>query len=366
MGAVQGELDNNIVDGVQLGLDENGKATRPIGYWVRDTFEGDVWVFRSLAEMHHVFDPQETGLYRGITPYHASINPLHDLDDLEMLEMQKAKNNSEIANVLRNASGEINPNMVRRQRYLGQTAAPAKADEDFKMRMEMYRKVLGSRTIALKTNEVIDQLTSTNPSAATQWFWRYKIGQVCADQGIPLLLIFPELIEDSQGTAVRGIYDNAHEFFREKFFVFAHAAREIYRYYANWARYNDPRCVDAPADWQKCHVIPPRAVNVDIGRNSTAMLAELAAGTTNYDRVYGAQGSTAEVGLRLKAKNVVLIKRIAQEEGCEPAEIAAPLGDVLLKLAQAEAETQQPDGEDPTTTRSRKKEKAKVAAGEED
>jgi capsid protein len=330
------ETDRNVVDGVQLGLDSRGKATKPIGYWVRESFEGDAWVFRSVAEVHHVFDPTRVGMYREITPYHACLNTLHDLDDLEAMEMQKAKANSEVANILKNSTGEIPPSMVRRERYLGKAVAPGKADEDFNKRLEMYRKVLGSRTIALKSNEDLAQLTSTNPSAATQWYWRYKIGQICAAQGIPMILIFPEMIESIQGTVVRGIYDNAHEFFRSKFFVFAHAARDVYRYYANWARYNDPRCVDAPADWAKCHVIPPRAVNVDIGRNSAAMLSELAAGTTNYDRVYGMQGSTAEVGLRQKARNVALIKRIAKEEGVEPAEIAAPLGDVLLKLAQAE------------------------------
>ncbi len=39
--------------------------------------------------------------------------------------------------------------------------------------------------------------------------------------GVPLLLVFPEMIESFNGTVVRGIYDNAHEFFRGKTFLFA-------------------------------------------------------------------------------------------------------------------------------------------------
>ena len=222
----------------------------------------------------------------------------------------------------------------------------------------MYRKIIGSRTLALKTGEKLEQFDSKSPSAATQWYWRYKIGQICSAARIPLILIFPELVETMQGTVVRGIYDDAHQTFRGNFFLFAHAARDMCRYYANWARYNDKRVQDAPADWAKCHVIPPRAVNVDIGRNSAAMLAELAAGTTNFDDVYGANGGTAEVGLRKKGLNVLMIKRIAKEltaratkEGLgvtvEPAEISAPMADVLSKLAQAQAAAGQTDPDGP-------------------
>lgn len=338
--------DDDVVDGVQLGRDaRTNKVIRPTGYWIRDDFTGSAWNFRSVADMHQVFDPERIGMYRGITPYHASLNTLHDVDDLEMFEMQRAKENAQIANVIKNNAGEIDPNTFRRDRYLGksvQTAGSGSAsDKDFDKRMEMYRRILGARTIALKTGEDIVQSGAENPSASTQWYWRYKLGQVCWAVGVPLILIFPELLEGMQGTVVRGIYDKAHLGFRAKSFIYAHAARRMYRYYANWARYNDPRCVDAPADWAKCHVLLPRAVNVDIGRNSAAMLAELAAGTTNYDDVYGAIGSTAEVGLRKKAKNISLIKRIAKEESAssgeevQPEEIAAPLADIVQKLALA-------------------------------
>ena len=346
------------VDGVEI--DSRGS---PLGYWVRDDFAGEAWTFRSTSDMLHVFDPERVGMYRGITPYHASLNTLHDLDDLELMEMERAKQNSEIANVLKNPAGELNPTLLRRQRFLQAASIPPgnqTPDDELAKRIEMYRTVLGSRTIALKTGEELEQFDSKQPSAATQWYWRYKIAQVCAAAGVPMILVFPELIETMQGTAVRGIYDNAHLFFRSKYFVFATIARDIYRFYLQWARYNVAGLTDGPADWAKCHVIPPRAVNVDVGRNSAAMLAELAAGVTNYDDVAGANGTTAEVLLRKKAANVKLIHEIADEEGIEAAEIAAPLADILQKLAAAEASDsdgsdQSDDSDKPGTARGKGK-----------
>src|SRR6185312_4379734 len=98
---------------------------------------------------------------------------------------------------------------------------------------------IGSRTIALKTGEKLEQIGAETPSAATQWYWRYKIGQVCSVAGVPIILIFPELTEGIQGTVVRGIYDNAHETFRSHFYGYAKAAVKMYQYFVNWARYND-------------------------------------------------------------------------------------------------------------------------------
>ncbi len=344
----------DIVDGVQLGHDAaTGKVTKPIGYHVRDGFMGEEWTFRSTADMLHVFDPKRIGMYRAITPYHASIETLHDLDDLEKMEMQRAKQNAEVANILTNQAGQISNASLRRQAWNNQQQPGTPQANDDDKRINAYRKILGSRTIALKNGETLTQFDSKTPSAATQWYWRYKIGQVAAAAKVPLILIFPELIEHMQGTVVRGIYDNAHMFFRGKSHIFATAAERIYQFYANWARYNDPRCVDAPADWAKCHVILPRAVNVDIGRNSAAMLAELAAGVTNLDDIAGASGTTAEVLIRKKARNVAMVKQIAAEESAsagvevKPGEIMGNLADIASKLSATEQQAPADTDENP-------------------
>lgn len=330
-------IDNqdDIIDGVQMGRDVLNNVVCPIGYWVLDGVQATSWVFRSTDDMLHVFAPRLVGMVRDVTRYAPVINTLHDLDDLELMEMERAKQNSEVSNIIKNASGTISADDKRSRRWGALSATPVNdpKEDSLDQRVHLYRKILGSRTVALKTGEELEQFGSETPSAATQWYWRYKIGQICSACNVPVILVFPELIETMQGTAIRGIYDNAHVTFRESFHLYAYAAADMYRFFANWARYNDPRCYDAPADWDKCHVTPPRAVNVDIGKNSQAMLQELAMGTTNFDAIYGAQGSTARVGLTKKAKEIKLIKQIAQQisedgDGIEvkPEEICGQLG----------------------------------------
>ena len=120
------------------------------------------------------------------------------------------------------------------------------------------------------------------------------------------------------------------------------------------------KLADAPDDWFKCHVIPPRAVNVDVGYTSEAKIAELNAGLTDYDSVAGAHGGTAEVIFRRKARQIALIKKIADEEttrsGFEvkPEEIAGNLADILEKMAMAQAASE-PEGDEPPTPAKKKK-----------
>lgn len=334
------EVDD-LVDGVQLRRGANGQPTKPEGYWIKDGFDGDAWTFRSTDQMHHVFDPHRVGMYRDITPYHTVLNPIGDLEDLGDMEMQRAKQNSEIAYLVKTASGELNGNLRRESRYGTVPTATTETDKQFAARINQYRKILGSRVVSGRKDDEWQQWANSNPSAATQWYWLYKTAQVCSAVGIPLLVCFPEFITQIQGTVVRGIYDEAHEFFRSQYFLFAVAARKIYRYRAQWARYNVKDLADAPADWAKCHVIPPRAINVDIGNQSAATLAELEAGITNWDDIAGRHGTTAEVLIRKKVKNVAMIKKICAEvssqEGVEvlPAEVSAPIADVLQKMATA-------------------------------
>lgn len=327
------------VDGCEI--DGSGRTT---GFWVRDGFEGDAWVFRSADQMLHVYDPERVGMYRAVTPYHAVLNTAQDLDDLEIFEMGRAKENSQTASIWETWSGELNPDTNRGQRYgRVQPVTGQMTQEEFQKRLEQYRQVLGSKVVAIKPGEKITENANKNPSAATQWYWMLKMAQISAAVNIPFLLVLPEIISNWNSVSVRATLDDAHLSFRSKFHVHAHAARDIYRFFTNWARYNDPRCVDAPADWNRCHVIPPRAVNVDVGRNAAAQLADYAAGITNLDDIAGATGATGDTLTYKKARGVARVKQIAAEVSKEmkvevkPEEVMGPLADIAQKLALSEA-----------------------------
>lgn len=325
---------DHVIDGV--GVDDNGK---PVEYWMRDGLEGSAWLARPASQVVHIFSPERIGMYRGITPYHAVLNTINDFDDLEIMEMQRAKANAEDAKVFTTWNGELDPNMARQQRGMigGNGATPI--DHDLDKRIEQYRQVLGSRSIALRPGEDVKYPSNPSPSAAQQWYYRFKASQVCSAVSIPIILVWPDSM---QGTVVRAVLDDANIFFQSEFSYFAHAAKDTYRFYAQWARYNVPGLQDAPADWNRCHAIPPRACNVDVGRNSAAKISELAVGLTSYDDEARAAGSISDDVFLRKARNVAKIKKIAKQVSIEtgeqvsPAEIASPIADVLQSLALAE------------------------------
>lgn len=353
-----GNSRSNVVDGVQI-----DDAGRPVGYWIRDGFDGDKYVFRQIYDpmrpqaggVMHVYDPDRIGQYREITPYHAVLNQVQDLDMLATLEMDRAKENASVAYQVETVDGELvdAQNLVRKT-YNQTTPSGALSDPDAELqkRIQQYATQLGSKVIATRIGEKMNQFGSESPSACTQWYWRFLIEQVAENVNIPLLLVLPESV---QGTVARGVLDDAQTWFTDRFNTFKRPAIAAFRHWAAWAAYNIPELADPPADYLKAHVTPPRAVNVDVGYNAAAELAALAAGITNWDDIAGKNGKTARELITKKARNVGLLKQVAAEVGAEmgvsiePAEISAPIADVLAKMAQAnQANAAAEQAENPT------------------
>jgi lambda family phage portal protein len=320
-----------IIDGIQI--DKNG---RPTAYWVRDNFDGNTYTPIPANRMIHVFEACRPGQYRGLPFLYPVMNDLHDLDDLQLFEMKAAKEAAEITNVVENGSGEISSAASLRRERVNQTTQNASGVETTESRTKWIRDVLGGRSIALKLGESFKQFVSERPSVATKEYWDYITSKVCAGTGISKMLVFPWSL---QGTIARGDYDIANAFFRSRSAVLASAFTRVYLFYMEWAKSNDSRIFDPPGDWKSVTVRPPRGCNVDIGRNSQAMLAELEAGATTYDAIYGALGLDYRRELRKKAKEAAYIRALATEFKITPGEIASAAA-AAIQAAMQSAPTQ--------------------------
>lgn len=277
-----------VVDGCQI--DPRG---RTIGYYIADEDSKGNKTFnvgaRSATSVIHVFEPSRAGQYRELPLLHAAINELRDLDDLHVLEMIACKDGAEKSNIIKNAAGEINPaTLIRARASTTQPAINASGNyQSTEERAQHTSIALGGRTIALKTGEEFAQFRNERPSVVTQGYWRYKTELACNAVGIPYCMVFPESM---QGTVYRGALDMAATFFGQRFSVINDVVKRIYSRNMSWARYNDPKLADAPADWWKVSVQAPRACNVDVGYNSAAAIAELGAGILTPAMHYGARG----------------------------------------------------------------------------
>jgi capsid protein len=217
-GGAPGNDKSNVIDGVQI-----DSAGRPVGYWVRDSFSGDDYVYRPIYDplkpvaggVMHVYDPDRIGMYREITPYHATLNQTTDLEMLSCLEMDRAKANAEIAYNVKTVDGDLPDaqNLVRKNFRM--TTASGKADEpddEMLKRIQQFRTVLGSRVTATRLNEELQQFANSSPSAQTQWYWKFLIEQICEGVNIPVLLVLPE---SYQGTTTRAVLDDANIWFHK-------------------------------------------------------------------------------------------------------------------------------------------------------
>lgn len=339
------ELGKDIVDGVQLSRDEGGELYgKPGGYHVRLGMDGEKWSYvrafdpkRPIAGgMIHVCDPDRIGMARMVSEYAPVLNEISDLFLLWNFELDRAKANSEVAAIYQSLNGEL-PDTFSGSGIQGLPAGSlpgmgvpgGMSDEELRKKLDQFRKVISAKWLATKPGETITFPENPSPSAATQWLWRFFIERVAIARNIPMILVLPESI---QGTVSRAVLDDAQIGFIGQFAINARAARMKYRFYASWARYNRPKLADAPADWDKCHVVPPPAINVDFGRNMNAMLAGIAFGIYDYDDIIGKDGSTAETRFLKKGRNILKGKIIAKKL----TEEAAKLGhaDISVKAEE--------------------------------
>ncbi len=320
------EEGKTVIDGVAI--DKNG---RPTGYWVKESSDSNTYRLVDAKNIIHVFEPARPGEYRGLSFLHAVMNDLHDMDDLQKLEMQAAKRNASDERIIETATGEANDEDLVRSG--GQVS-----DADGKKRQNDYEQIFGASTKYLFTGDKLHQNAGERPSVTSREYWDYLTAKICIGVGISKQLVFPYSI---QGTIGRFDIDSTSVYFRSRSAVIQAAVREIYIYVIGWgirteAALNDP----LPPDWTNVSIRPPRAPNADVGRNSAAMIAELATGATTMDAIYGAQGLDWKQELKQRAQEAAYIQALAIEFNVTAGEISQNAADALVKHADAlEAES---------------------------
>lgn len=305
--------DANVIDGIRV--DPRG---RPISYYVRDGFSGDTYREVPASQMIHVFEPARVGMYRGLPFVYAVLNDLHDLDDLQMLGMQAAKQQAKDVDVLKTGSGEVKSSEdLRREILAGGITTNSQGTETTVSRTRHIDQVTGASTIALKPNEDLIRLGVTRPSAAEQQMWDYLTSKVCAGVGISKLLVFPWSM---QGTVTRADLDVANAFFRSRSAVLGAAFREVWLYVMDWATQNEIKTA-TPEDWRTVSTRAPRSVNVDVGRNSSALISEYEAGWRTLDAICAELGDDWRQVLRQRATERKSAREIEAEFGLQEGEL---------------------------------------------
>ena len=327
--------DPMVIDGVRV--DERG---RPTAYYFAEEKKSGVFTFgpaKPADSVIHVFEPSRPGQVRGLSFFHAVLNELHDLDDLHMLEMQAAKQNASTALWIKTKTGELDPASLRRMRWTdnSETNGGVATTES---KVSYYQNITGGTARVLQHGDEVDQNPGLRPSVTTVEYWKLKRELVCAGVEIPYCIVFPDSM---QGTVYRGALDMASSFFRSRHAVLADVQRRIWGYVISFGIATDRALAGPPGDWRKVSILPPRAPNVDVGRNSAAMLAELSAGATNYELIYGSLGLSWQTELRKRAEQAKFIRDLATQYGVEVAEISQTQANLPTAMETAVAIAQE-------------------------
>lgn len=327
-----------VVDGVAI--DSLGN---PTGYWIQDGLEPGTARLRSASEVIHIFEPESPGQYRGLPLLTPVLNDLHDFNDLFLFEMLAAKVQGKDAVWYETQDGGVPRSVFGGIPSTGFSTGESNltSDAEIAAKRATLQKVFGGRSFAVKQGEKVNYIASNRPSVTSQWFFDYYASRICAGVGISKLLVLPWSI---QGTVARSDLDLARNYFLSRFAPFAAACREIYLFAIGTARFSQTAISDAPADWTKVNVRPPRAVNVDIGRNSAATIAELESSLTTYEEQFAMRGLDWREQFRQRGREEKFLDGVAAENGISVDRLRRSLTESLK--AQVEIETAQQQQEE--------------------
>ena len=292
---------DNVVDGVEL--DPNG---RPIAYWFQTSEKRMSRLDASFVI--HIFEPSRIGQVRGVPLISPVLNDIRDLDDLQILEMRASKHAARIGIIQKNKAGEVATREMVRSRFTTANTSPTGADTT-QTRANYYQSSVGSDVVVLQNGDEIAQFMANRPTENTRALWRELKEKICVGTGFVYAVVFPDSM---QGTVYRGALDMMNAFFRSRSNSLANQFQRVFE----WVIGNDTTLISGrPTDWRGTSVRPPRAVNVDVGRNSAAMVQELQSGLRTYQDIYAEVGDDWRQKLAQRAEEASYLKSLAKAKG---------------------------------------------------
>lgn len=310
--------NRNIIDGIEC--DSRG---RRVAYWMRTGLDDDQFRRVPADQVIHLFEPSRPGQLRGIPLSYAVLNLIRDLFDLEALEMDAAKDAAVKNTIVFTHSGELNATAegMRRERF-GQNTQTSSGTDTTVNQTRYIKEQLGGRVAAMRVGEDAKQFKPERPTQSQQAHWEYLIGAICNGHGMPKSLVWAGP-DKMQGTQMRSDLQLAAAFFQSRAALLADAFVEVRNYFIGDEIQNNPEVADSlPNDWRKVVVLPPKGPDVDVGYNTSAMIAELEAGTMTFRDVFAPRGKYWKKQLRQSAVEAKFIRELAKEQQVEPGEIS--------------------------------------------
>jgi hypothetical protein len=357
----------------QLPTGQTVKHKVKSAYWVNDSsnvYSVDQGFTRVPVEYcYRAAQAHRVNESRSMTDFYAAEPTLALLEDLLKLEMRAQEVQSDISLFITNGAGAmVNEKTQATLGALGIKVGkdgdgkPIVTAKDIDAVKTVYEKIWGGRTAVGRTGDTLTPMAPNRPAEATLNLWNFLIDSFCVGAGYARILIFPTFAK-GQGTEIRAqIEACSAQFIQEFNLVWKPFIQQVWECFIGWAVKNDERLKNPPSDWRHIEVSAPRSVCVDLGYDSDADLAQLAAGVTNLHAWAQKHGTTKAKLIRQSVSDLYDIKlaclQFAQQPEyagitVEAAEVRQNLSEVIknlaaMKTAQAAQQTAEANLE-PTT-----------------
>lgn len=293
-----------------------------VAYWVNESgnlFSVDEGFTRvPVAHCYRAAIAHRANETRGITDFYAAEPTLALLEDLLKMEMRAQEVQSDIALFITNGAGQVVDQKT--QATLGGLGIKVSKDgegkaivtaKDIDAVKAVYEKIWGGRTAVGRTGDTLTAMAPNRPAEATLNLWNFLIDSYCTAMNRPRMLIFPRFSK-GQGTEVRAEIEAFAAAARTEFnLVWQPFIQWAWEYLMGWAIKNDERVKNPPANWRQTEVSAPRSPVVDLGYDSAASLAEMAAGVYPLHKWAQEHGTTKTAIIQQSVADIADIKLAA-------------------------------------------------------
>lgn len=293
--------DDSVCDGVRLDIND-----RPVEYFVKQR-DGK---YRAIAaeSVLHIVEPSRVGQVRGLPIVYPVLADMVDLRESLDLEMVAHKDGAETSKFITTATGEISAVNLRRAVTTGSSQSPSGV-ATATSRREYFEEKLGGRTVVGVNGDSMQQFANHRPAEAVQKFWDFVSARIAAGMGLPIEIM---LMRSLQGTMTRAALDMANGFFRCRSAARAESFNQIWNHVVIG---NNALRRGLPVDWRKIRYTPPRSINVDVGRNSQALIAEWQAGFRTLENIAAEMGHDWKDILRQRATELAFAGQLEAANG---------------------------------------------------
>lgn len=291
----------------------------------------------SADEMFHLYSPMRFETYRGVTAFHTVLNDFRDLKETHDAEKLASKLASYQTIVERNAIGQARGNINPFGDPLAPSNDPRKL-ENIEAGVKSY----------IAHGDSVEMFMSERPAEGWRWFIQYLIRGAAVGLHLPFEFVWD--MSQLGGASLRLMSKQAERTFTAEM---DNIEDRLIDPVVSWVINDAMMTGKLPfnTDWYHFAALRPAHPTVDIGRESSANLSELANGVRTEDSICEEQGFDGHSVRVQRAGEVIHRLSLAKE-------IMAEHPDVSLDLAlEMLGRTNAPYALQPTTPQSNQTEK---------